>query len=268
MNRTLFWTMLKSNEKSIFGYAVGTILYMWMCIWIYPSIAKSNGFDQLLQSMPKNLLSMFSLQQGIQKLSDYLAAEFYGLLFLIIMSIYSVATAVQLIARLVDRGSMAYVLSTPTSRFKTAFTQAVILITGLFVISLFATAGGIVGTHFITSGAKLDTSLFIQMNLVGFLLFFVISGYSFLFSCIFNDEKRALSVSAVITIIFFALHMMGKLSTKVDWLLNYTVFSAFQPEKISTGHADLFWPIVGLSAAGVCLYLLAILIFQKKDLPI
>ncbi|HET7657027.1 MAG TPA: ABC transporter permease [Bacillales bacterium] len=268
MSRTLFMTMFKSNQKSIFGYAIGTVFYMWMVIWIYPSLAKSNGMNELLQSLPSNMLRVFSLQHGIQKLSDYLAAEFYGLLFLIIMSIYSVTTATQLVARLIDRGSMAYVLSTPTSRVRTAFTQALLLVSGLMMISIFATAGGIVGTHLISSDAKLDAGLFIRMNLVGFLLFFVISGYCFLFSCIFNDEKRALGISAVLTTVFFAVHLIGKMSSNVDWMLNYTVFSAFDPQKISSGNADLFWPIFGLSGAGIVLYVMSIVIFKKKDLPL
>lgn len=268
MNFTLFRTMFRTSQKSIFGYALGTVLYMWLVIWVYPSLAQSNGMNQLLKTMPKNMLSMLSLQHGIQKLSDYLAAEFYGFLFLIIMSIYSVSTATQLIAKLVDRGSMAYVLSTPTSRLKTVFTQAVILVSGLLIISCFATLGGLVGIHLINSDTKLDAGLFIQMNLVGFLLFFVVSAYSFLFSCLFNDEKKAMAVSSVLTIVFFAMQLLGKLADKISWILHYTVFSAFQPEKISSGHADLFWPILGLAIAGMILFGLAVLIFKKKDLPI
>lgn len=268
MNRTLFLTMLKNNQKSIIQFAVGIVFYMWLVIWIYPSLAKSNGINDMLKGLPDNLLSMFSLEHGIQKLTDYLAAEFYGLLFLIIMSIYCVVTATQLIARLVDRGSMAYLLATPTSRVKVAITQAAILLFGQIVIVFFTTAGGLLGTHWISSDVTLDFGTFVKMNFVGFLLFFVVSAYSFLFSCLFNDEKRALSLSAGITIIFFALHLLGKMSSDVDWLLNFTLFSAFDPQKISNGNADLLAPIVGLSAAGVILYVIAIIVFRKKDLPI
>lgn len=268
MNRTLFFTMLKGNQKSIIQFALGTVFYMWIVIWIYPSLAKSNGLNDILKSLPSNLLSAFSLQHGIQKLSNYLATEFYGLLFLIIMSIYCVVTAIQLVARLVDRGSMAYLLATPTSRTKIAVTQAFILLFGQFAIVLLATAGGLVGTHWINTQATLDVGTFVKMNLVGFLLFFVVSGYSFLFSCLFNDEKRALNLSAGLTFIFFAIHLIGKMSSHVDWLLNFTVFSAFDPQKISRGDAHLLWPIIGLAAAGIILYLLAILVFRKKDLPI
>lgn len=268
MNRTLFLTMLKGNQKSIIQFGMGTVLYMWIVIWIYPSLTKSNGINDLLKSLPSNLLSAFSLQHGIQKLSDYLAAEFYGLLFLMIMSIYCVVTATQLIARLVDRGSMAYLLASPTSRMKIAVTQAAILVFGQFIIVLFATVGGLLGTHWINDQTTLGVSTFVKMNLIGFLLFFVVSGYSFLFSCLFNDEKRALNLSAGLTIIFFVLHLIGKMSSNVDWLLHFTVFSAFDPQKISRGNADLFWPIFGLAAAGIILYVAAIVIFKKKDLPI
>lgn len=268
MSHKLFMTMLKENQKSISGFAFGTVLYMWMVIWIYPSLAKSSGMNEMLQSMPDNFLRAFGLENGIQKLSDYLAAEFYGLLFLIILSIYCVMAGTQLVARLVDRGSMAYLLSTPTSRVKIAITQLSVLIFGLLVIVLFATAGGVLGTLWISGSAELDMSLFIQMNLVGFLLFFVISAYSFLFSCLFNDEKTATSVSAVVTIVFFALHLVGRLSPDVDWLLNLTIFSAFDPQEISNGTADILIPSLELLGAGIILYVLSIIVFRKKDLPL
>ncbi|MEB6550954.1 ABC transporter permease subunit [Heyndrickxia sporothermodurans] len=269
MSAALFKTMLKMNGKSISSYAFGAAFYMLLIIWIYPSIAKSDALEQLFKEMPQNYLSAFGFDGGmINDLSGFLAAEYYGLLYLIILMIFSVVTATQLIARLVDRGSMAYLLSTPASRVRIAITQSTILVLGLLVITIFSILPVFIGTKWIIEDANINSWRFIEMNIVGFLLFFVISGYSFLFSCMFNDEKKALAVSGGLSIIFFAINLVAKMSTDFEWLKHVTIFSAFQPTEIAKGSVDILPVSLALGGAGIVLYVLAVIIFKKRDLPL
>lgn len=269
MNGSLFKAMLKINGKGIFSYAFGAAFYMLLIIWIYPSIAKSDALDQLLKEMPANYLNAFGFEGGmLDDLSGFLAGEYYGLLYLIILLIFSVVTATQLIARLIDRGSMAYLLATSTSRTKIAITQSSILIIGLLVITLFSILPVLIGANWIIEDADINISRFIKMNIVGFLLFFVIGGYSFLFSCIFNDEKRALAVSGGLSIIFFAINLVSKMSSDFEWLKNLTIFSAFQPSEIAKGTVDILPVSLALGGVGIILYAIAIFVFQKRDLPL
>ncbi|MGE8203514.1 ABC transporter permease subunit [Heyndrickxia sp. NPDC080065] len=261
--------MLKTNAKGIFSYGIGAAFYMLIIIWVYPSVAKSDALDQVLKQMPANYLKAFGFDGGMPKdLSGFLAGEYYGLLFLIILMIFSVVTASQLMVRLVDRGSMAYLLSTATSRTRIAVTQATILVIGLLIITLISMLPVLIGAKWMIDGSDINVSRFIEMNIVGFFLFFVISGYSFLFSCIFNDEKRALSLSGGLSIIFFAINIVAKLSTDFEWLKNITIFSAFQPTEIAKGTVDILPVSLALGGAGIVLYVLGVLIFRKRDLPL
>ncbi|MGV3487788.1 MAG: ABC transporter permease subunit [Tuberibacillus sp.] len=197
-----------------------------------------------------------------------MSGEFYGLLFLIILSIYSIMLSTQLIARLVDRGSMAFLLSSPTSRIQIAVTQAVVIITGLLVIILITILGGFSGTAWLVDDVTLDAAHFIQLNLMGFLLFFVISGYSFLFSCLFNDEKRALSTSATITLLFYILDLVGKMSDKFDVFRHFSIFSLFNAQDIAYGTEPILYKAIGLGVAGIILFVAGVIIFRRKDLII
>lgn len=269
MNASLFKAMLKTNGKSIVSYAVGAAFYMFLVIWIYPSIAKSDALEQLFKEMPQGYLSAFGIDGGmLGDLSGFLAAEYYGLLFLIILMIFSVVTATQLIARLVDRGSMAYLLSTSTSRSQIAITQSIILVLGLATITLFSILPVLLGANWLIEDADINIVRFIEMNIVGFLLFFVISGYSFLFSCIFNDEKRALAISGGLSIIFFAINLVAKMSEDFEWLKKFTIFSAFQPTEIAKGTVDILPVSIALGGTGIALFVIAIVIFKKRDLPL
>ncbi|MGZ4107087.1 MAG: ABC transporter permease subunit, partial [Tumebacillaceae bacterium] len=92
MNFALFRAMLKSHGQSMFSYGIGSVLYQWLLIWVYPSIAQSSAMNDVLKQMPESLQRAFGFQGGIQQLSDYLASEYYGLLFLIILMAYSIIT--------------------------------------------------------------------------------------------------------------------------------------------------------------------------------
>jgi ABC-2 type transport system permease protein len=269
MNPSLFFSTLKTNGKSIFSYAFGSAFYVLLIMWIYPSIAKSSALDEVMKQMPKNYLSAFGFDGGMPKdLSGFLAGEFYGLLFILILLIYSVILSSQLMVRLVDRGSMTYLLSTSVSRTRIALSQALILVFGLLIITLFTIVTVLIGSGLIIEDSHLNVSNFIQMNIVGFLLFFVVSGYSFFFSCVLNDEKRALSISGGLSVVFFAINLVAKMSTDFDWLKYFTIFSAFNPTEIAKGTVDILPISLVLGGSGIILFSLAIFIFRKRDLPL
>ncbi|HET7616623.1 MAG TPA: ABC transporter permease subunit, partial [Bacillales bacterium] len=233
MNFSLFRSMLKTNIRMFFGYAFGSAVYLLLCIWIYPMIADADILNQMLEKMPENFLGAFGLEKGIQGLNGFLAGEYYGLIFVLILMIYCVLTATQLIARLVDRGSMAYLLATPASRTRVAFTQAALLVFGLALAAGFTVVAGMLGASWLIDGSAFDAAGFLKINLIGFLLFFMISGYAFLFSCLFNDEKQALGVSGVFTVLFFMANLAANITDKLDWLHRFTPFATFQPSDIS-----------------------------------
>lgn len=269
MSLSLFKTMLKLNGKTLISYAFGAAVYLLLAVWMYPQIAKSTELNKVIEQMPEGFLKAFGFEGGMpEDLSGFLAAEYYGLIFILIVMIYCVLLSTQLVARLVDRGSMAYLLATSTSRTKVALTQASVLVLGLFLIVLFTFLTGLLGASLFMDDETFHMDRFVHINLLGFLVFFVVASYSFFFSCLFNDEKRALSVSGGVTVLFFMISLISRISDKLDWLANFTIFTAYQPDDIARGTVDV-WPVAfGLGSVGLIIFALAILIFNKRDLPL
>lgn len=269
MNLALYRSMMKTHARTLFGYASGIVLYQWLVIWIFPTIAGNEGLNEMLATLPEGMKKAFGMEGGMDQLTDFLANKFYGLLFVLILTIYSVMSAIQLVARLIDRGSMSYLLATPVSRKRVAVTQAMVLITGLLTIALASTVGGIVGVEwFVPEEFTFETAAFVQINLMGMLLFLVIGGYSFLFSCLINDEKRALAAAAGLTLLFYAADLVGKLSSDLDWLHNVTVFTLYRPTEIAQGTVEILPTAIGLAIAAVLLFAGSVTVFQKRDLPL
>lgn len=268
MNWELFITVFKSQLRNILSYSFGIVFYMWLLIWIYPSFANAHALNTLLQQMPQGLMKVLGYTVGVTHVSDFLGGEFYSLLYLIIMAIYSIFSATKLISHLVENGSMAYLLATPVARTKIAFTQGVVLLAGNLIAGLFSTVGGLVGVHLFVHNSGLDAGYFARMNLVGALLFCVVSGYCFLFSCLARDERSALGLSTMLTIVFYGLHMLGDLSNRLDWMNHLSLFNVFNPQELVNGHGHFANDAIWLAVAAAFLFGLAIAGFRRRQLPL
>lgn len=268
MYGVLYLTELKANVKTISSYAFGMLFYLWLFIWIYPSFAGSQALNNLLRQMPQGLMKVLGYTVGITHIGDFLGGEFYSLLYLIIMSIYTIFVATKLVAHLVDNGSMAYLLASPVSRTKVAITQAVVLISGVLVIGLVSTLGALLGVHLFVHHPGMNNMYLVQMNIVGVLLFCVVAGYCFLFSCLVRDERTALGLSALLTILFYGVHTVGDLSTKFAWLNHLTLFNVFDPQELIHGQGHFIVDSVWLLVATIVLFGVAIVVFRKRQLPL
>lgn len=270
MNFALYKEMMKVNLKGISNYAFGSAFYILFMIWLYPGLADSTkAIDDLVKAMPEGVSRAFGLNSGFASVEAFISGEYYGLILVLILSIVCVQMSTQLMARLVDRGSMAYLLTAPTTRRKVAATQALVLTTALFGIMAVTTVAGFIGkAWFLGSEYEFNSARFVQLNTVAFLLFFAVGGISFLVSSVCNDEKKALGISGTITFGFFTLDLLGKISDKLEGLRYLTLFSFYQPGKIVQGNIEILPVSSWLLLIGVLAFALGIALFRRRDLPL
>lgn len=269
MSLSFYRQMMKTNLKAFLSFGLGSALYVTLMTSLYPMIDKNmEEIDKLIDIFPDALLRAIGLN-SFSSYGQFISAEYYGLFYLLILGVFSVMIAVQLIASLVDRGSMAYLLSTRVSRVQIVVTQIMALVSGLIVIHALTFGGGFLAAAFlIDTESTIAFGAFFQINFVGFLLFFAVGGYSLLFSSLFNDEKNALALAGALTFLFYGMNMMGKIVTDIDWIRHFTPFSLYEPGKIASGDADVLMSSMMLTAIGVVTYVIALLIFRKRNLPL
>ncbi len=81
---------------------------------------------------------------ALEMTQSLLFVIFYGMMTTILPGIYVLVVSNKLIANQVDRGSMAYVLSTPTKRSTVVFTQAVFMVLSLVLMFAIQTTAHII----------------------------------------------------------------------------------------------------------------------------
>lgn len=136
-NKTIFKQTFKSNFK------IWLIITAVLCLM---NVAIIGVFD------PKTITSMTDMVKDTplaNMLEDtsfigMLSQTFYTLHGIILPLIYIIITANSLIVSQVDRGSMAYLLSTPIKRSKVVGTQVIYFITALFTMILITTIVGFI----------------------------------------------------------------------------------------------------------------------------
>ncbi|MCA0988441.1 ABC transporter permease subunit [Guptibacillus algicola] len=269
MSPSLYKQMMKSNFKSIMSFGMASAVYVILMTSLFPMISDNiDKIQELTEIYPDSLMKAFGLE-SFGTYGEFISAEYYGLFFLFILGIFSVMTAIQLIAKLVDRGSMAYLLSTKVSRAQVAITQISVLITGLIIIIFLNFAGGYAaGELLIDDQYAIAMGDFFQINFVGFLLFFAVGGYSILFSSLFNDEKMAFAAAGGVTFLFYALDMAGKIVSDLEWLRNLSIFSLYEPAKIAKGDVNVVLVSLILFGLGLLMYIATVLVFRRRNLPL
>lgn len=261
--------LLKATIKQnyiVFIIIVATlILYLPIIIMMYdPTVHDS--LNDILQILPQGLIAAMGFNMIGLTLLDFIASYFYGFLILLLPMIYTITVCNRCIASHVDKGSMAYILSTPNKRRKIAITQAIFIIVSTSLMIAFVTLVGIVLSNIMFPG-ELDVSAFLLLNLGTLLLYYAVTGIGFFASCLFNDTKNSLMIGAGLPVAFLVIQMISDIGEKTRFLKYFTLFTLFDPEKII--HGGSYIPnFITLLTISLVMYGLGIYVFDKKDLPL
>ena len=124
------WTVPETGAPAnwgIFAFVAGMLLiYVSTAVSMYdPSSIET--MENMFKLLPEGMLKAFGFDTLGTDLTGYLAHYFYGFIIIVFPLIYIVLISNRLIAKHVDTGSMAYLLTTPNTRVRVAFTQAMYL---------------------------------------------------------------------------------------------------------------------------------------------
>lgn len=260
LNKAVFKQTLKSNIKLwlIFTIVMSVLSAVMVAVFDPKTIS---GVSDMVKGTP--LAEML----GNTSFLGMLAQTFFSIHGVLLPLIYIIMTANSLIAAQVDRGSMAYLLSTPTKRSAVVGTQAGYLVLSLVAMFLIVTIVGFGSIRIFQGDIDYSAKDFLMLNVGLFLLMFATSSISFLFSCVFNLSKNSLALGAGIPIAFFLFKLVSQADTSLEGLKYATLNALFDTNAILNGDGYAIEFAV-LAAVGIVLYAIGIRVFQAKDLPL
>lgn len=265
INGTLFRRELKANYKLILIFAAVLTLYCSLVIAMFdPELG--TVLTTMAQTMP-DLFSAFGMQNTGSTLLSFISNYLYGFIVIVFPSVFIVLSANRLIARYVDRGSMAYLLATPNKRRKIALTQAFFFISCIFALVIYIVLICLISSTIMFPG-KLEIPSFLLLNFGLFSLLFFIGGICYFSSCFFNDARYSSGIGGGLVIAFILLQMISQVGKSAEFLKYFTPLTLFQPELfIAKDNKSILFSFI-LYGIGILLYGSGIFIFEKKDLPL
>lgn len=145
-SKPIFWQSVKANY--VLWVVCTVVLAAMLCLPAY--FHDPSALASLMEALEGTPMAEEAGEQFdlLSTLLGLLTQTVYGFSGILVAMVYAVITANTLVASEVDRGSMAYTLSTPTRRTKVVFTKAVFLVVSLLVMYAFIGAAGLLTVQF------------------------------------------------------------------------------------------------------------------------
>ncbi len=266
MNKALFKVTFKANW--LIGIIILAIMLMYLGIIISMFDPESiEGIEGMLEVMPQELIAAMGFAEIGTTLTTFIASFFYTFLAIMFPIIFCITVANRLVAKLVDTGSMSYLLSSPNSRKKIVITQALFFLLSIFLLFSGLTLAGILFSEAFFPG-ELELLPFIQLNFVTMVAFFAVSGICFFFSCIFNKSSYSLALGTGVTVMFFVSNMLANMSQELSWLRYLSLFSLIKPMAAVEGNITVSTSVIIPLLIALIMYGMGIFIFDRRSLPL
>ncbi len=265
MNRALYNRNVKSNAGLFLIIALIMTLYTFMTNYMYePALAKI--LTDYQKTMP-GVMGAFSMNKPPTNLAEFLGTYLYGFILIILPLIFSMIVANRLVVKYIDDGSMDFLISTDMSRFKIVFTQAIYMIVCLIILVVYIALVQIITSAVFFPG-DLDILRFLTLNLGLLCVQIFFGGICFFASCIFSEVKHAMILGTGLPLLFVIIHMMAGSNKNLESVDKFTPLGLFKINELIAMNQDALISIAILAGVGILLYILAMIVFCRRDINV
>lgn len=263
INKTLYLHEMKKSIKLLLILGIVLTFYMVVIIGMYdPKML--DMLNQFYEMMPELMASM-GMKTGTSNLLGFMISYLYGFIVLVFPMVFCIVRGNGLVAKYIDDGSMALLLSAPVKRKTIILTQLATLLSGILILVSYSTIVELIVANIKFPG-ELDISKLLLLNLFLLCLHLFIAGICFLSSCIFSEFKNSLAFGAGIPCVMFVLQMLANVGEKSEFVKYFTFFTLFDPyEIIKYSVLAIIGPLV-LFIGSVVMFISGCVIFCKKDI--
>lgn len=259
----MFRRAVKDLRWNALWYSLGIAAYGLSLAGLYPSIARSTAYQQVLKLWPKALLHAFGISD-FGSFSGFIGGEFLNIIWPLMASAFLITAGASVVAQEIERGTIELWLSVPTPRRHLLAAKLLALLIGICVFAL-ATAGAIaLGARIIGVALPAGGIGALVLELLTFSV--TVAGYSALFSALCSTRGRAAGIAAGATAAFYLAWVISGLSGAWDWLQYFSIFTAYRPQQaLGHGTVDIGGGAV-LLALGLIAAVGSLAVFERRDL--
>lgn len=264
-SRPLLKATIRQNYLVFVVIIAVLMLYLPIIIGMYDPVTQKS-LNDMLEMMPAALISALGFSGASASLIGFVSTYYYGFLIFLVPMIYTIVVCNRSIVSHVDKGSMAYILSTPNTRQRIIRTQAMFILASVTLMIGIVTLAGIAISEIQFPG-QMDIRGFFMINLGVLLLYYALTGIGFFASSLFNDTKNSLGIGAGLPVAFLLFNMISNVGEATRFFRYISLFTLFDTDQIISGEGFLLsFIVLGIIAA--VMYGMAFYVFSRRDLPL
>jgi ABC-2 type transport system permease protein len=266
MSKYLFFYNIKSNKYLVLSFSAILLMYTTIAVGMF-NPENADMMESMVKMLPEEMVKAFGFEGLGTELTRYLGGYLYGFIYFMFPGILAVILGNKLMAKHVDSGSMAYLLTTPHSRVKIAVTQAIFFITAILTVFVINVGVAIIMAEVLFPG-MLKIGQYLMLNVVTFSGLTFIASTLFFFSTLFNESRHALAAGSTLPVFFFVFNAVRNINESLDFLKFFTIFTIVDIDKIFEGgsYAPTVSIIVFLVSA--LIFSASIYMFDRRSLVI
>lgn len=247
---------------TIFIKALKSNLFLWAVV----TVATTLFFNATIFAVDNLTLSSIAPPGELADILSLLNQTFFSMIGVLLPLIYIVVVSNRLIAKEVDQGSLAFVLTTQVSRETLIFTRGFFLFLSISAMMLILSLTG--SATFQTLSMNVDLEVYGQIMLGLYALELSFAGINFITSSFFNKTSLSIGFGAGISLGMFLLSTLSSLTSDLEPLRQFTLNQFYQVNAIISGDANSLLNFFILVSVYLCLSLFGFQIFRKKNLPL
>lgn len=258
--------LFKRNLKlAVFPFLlILAVLSMYTTVIIYmynPELAETlNTYQQTLPEM----MAAVGMTGMASNLLEWMQIYLYGFIMLLFPLIFLLMIVQKLLMGMIDKGTLANFLATPNSRGKMIRTQLFSMLLWLFLLMGMITVIGVISCEVMFPG-ELEIETYLALNLRTFLLQLAILAFVFLAACFCSENKYYYLIGAGVPVLCFLMQMISNMGEKLEKLRYATIYSLLDAEEVIKQGSGLGWQGILLLGMSLCMILIGVKRFQRRD---
>ncbi len=270
MNLTLCYQSLRESCLFLAGCCMMLFSFMWLFVWIVKQVPVDR-FVGLLRFF-KGLVDVLPI--SLDELSSrpaQVALGYVDPVVIVVLAAWAITRGSDAVSGQLERGSLEMLLAQPVRRMTLLASQAVVTIFGAALLAASAWAGTATGLALAMSDDPIAPERFYPAAANLFAFAFCLSGLTTAASAWGRYRWKSIGLICTLLIVQKIIEIVAKAVKPYAWIERLTFFTLYRPAKLVIDPENA-WPLAwqycgALVAIGLAGYLLAAIVFHRRDLP-
>jgi len=221
---TIIWRSIKDRKVSLIVYMASAMLFMWMYVALFPSIAaQAESFTALMDSFPEEVFAVFGMEEmDLSSLENFLSMEHFSLVLPLMVIFLLVPVAGRAIAGEIELGTVELLIGRPLSRSKLYLAKYVSGIGILATFTIFSVFSVI--PFAVLHGVEYNLQGIASGAVVVLLLGWAVFSMSMMFSSFFSDKSKVYMASGGVLLGMYVLNVIALINDNLEALKYFSFF--------------------------------------------